>query len=208
MRFDPAASSLAPPGEGPFRVRGIVYAAVLRYVERRLPGGNMALREALHDDAIARFLDQIFVAATAYDISPLVRVCVVAADLERVPAAIFTRDRARESAKLDVPGIYRVLLKLTSPEAMAERLPRAFNRYFEPCRADATLVRRGGLESRLRDIPECMAGWYAAATDGFVSRALEMAGAKQPRFRWEREEAAGELEGMATVTLPFRVRWG
>jgi hypothetical protein len=208
MRFVPVPSSLASLGQGPFRVRGVVYGAVLRYVERRLPGGKVALREALRDDAIMRFFDQIFVASTDYDISPLVKVCVVSADLERIPPAIFTRDRARESAKMDVPGIYRVLLKLTSPEAMAERLPRAFNRYFEPCRADPTLVRRGGLESRLRDIPECMAGWYAAATDGFVSRALEMAGAKQPRFRWERAEAAGEVDGIATVTLPFGVHWG
>ena len=207
MRFEPIASPRVPLGQGPFRARGVVYTAVLRYAHKLLPGRMEALRSALGDDATAAFLDQIFVASASYDISPLVRVCVVAAAIEGRSPSDFTRDRARESANMDVRGIYRVLLKLSSPEAMAERLPRAFNRYFEPCRAARAKLRRGGLESELSQIPEPMSGWYMAATDGFVSRALEMAGANGPRFSWARPEADGEAEQIPLVRLPFKVRW-
>ncbi|HEV8320966.1 MAG TPA: hypothetical protein VG389_05085 [Myxococcota bacterium] len=194
-------------GQGPFRARGVVYLASIAYVKRRTPGGMPALLASLEDPADRTFLSEIFLAGSMYDIAPLVRLTLAAARLEGTPAERFVKARGTESADTDIRGIYRVLIWASSPEGVAVRLPRAFNRYFEPARSEPAVVRAGHLDSALAGLPEALAGWYVAATEGFVQRALEMAGARDVRFNWDRALPHGATSGVPTVRVGFEIDW-
>jgi hypothetical protein len=92
---------------------------------------------------------------------------------------------------------------MTSPEGTAERLWKAFNGYFVPCRAETDTVGRGHLGAHLSGIPGCVDGWYVFATEGFVTRALELAGAKGIVFTW----GAPTPTENGTERIRFDVTW-
>ena len=209
MDFDATPARIPfPPGRSPFRANGIVFRAAMAYASKRTPGGPSALRPSLAP-ADADYLAQIFLPGTMYDLAPLVRLAIAAAALEGVTVADFTRARARESADMDIRGIYRLMLKVTSPQTLAARLPWAFNRYFAPTRAEINHLESGRLTAILHAVPAPMAGWYVSSTEGFVGRALELAGASPPavRFTWASARAEGAEQGVPLVTLPFAVAW-
>jgi hypothetical protein len=194
------------PGAAPFRANGIVYKAALLYVKKRTPGGREALRAVL-DDADGAFLDRIFLPGTLYDIGPLVRASVAAAHIEGTPIDAFVRARGRESADMDIRGVYKLMLSVASPELLASRLPWAFNRYFEPTRAEMRSRSPGRVEAELQTVPACVAGWYAWATEGFVGKALELANARDVRFRWDPPAPGTPTAGVPAATLPFGITW-
>ena len=201
------ATFLHPPGGGPFLARGLVYVASLNYVEKKTPGGLQALLKHVGDSRITSFFEQLFITAGKYDIAPLIALHVAAADLEGTSTEHFCHARSRESAEHDIKGIYRMLLRFTSTTKVAEKLPHAFNRYFSPCRCRLTGVSRGQLRASFAQFPEPTAGWYVQAVEGFVSRALEMAGAEDVRFKWSNVRADDDVAGVSTVALDVEIAW-
>ncbi len=198
---------LHPPGDGPFLARGVVYVATLTYVKKKARGGLEAVLAHVEDARVTGFFDQLFIAAGKYDIAPLIALHAAAADLEATTAERFCHARSRESAEHDIKGIYRMLLRLSSTTKVAEKLPQAFNRYFSPCRCGASDVVDGRLVASFARFPESTARWYVAAVEGFVSRALEMAGAKNVRFQWSNVRADENVEGIATLALDVEIVW-
>lgn len=180
--------------------------AALEYARKKTPGGLSAVLERLDEDERG-YLDQIFVAGTDYDVGPLVRMSAHAAALEGSAPDEFVRRRARESADMDIRGIYRLLLRVASPDAMAERLPRAFNRYFSPCSCELVTIRPGSLQAVFNSIPAPLAAWYVAANEGFVGRALEIAGAKNVSFRWLPPVSRPPLQSVLTCALQLDLGW-
>ena len=209
MRIDPDPARLPfPPGGSPFLANGVVFRAEVAYVQKRLPGAMAGLSESLAPGD-GDYLAQIFLPGTMYDLAPLVRLAVAAARKEGTTPMDFVRARARESADNDIRGIYRLMLKVTSAETLASRLPWAFNRYFAPTRAHMNNLEAGRMTAQLRAAPECIAGWYVAATEGFVGRAFELTGVRPEaiRFTWAPPRPEGAEGGVALVTLPFAVAW-
>lgn len=207
-RFEPLSTSLFPLGEGPFRARGLAYATALDYVDKRLKGGRAALLAELGpNDPWAPYLDQLFVAGANYDASPLVRLFVGAARLKGWSTSEFIAVRAHSSAKSAVHGIWKPLLKTSSPEAMAERLPLAFNRYFHPSQARTVTVANGRFDADLVKLPEPMAGMHVASTQGFVTAALSFAGARGVVFHVDGSTPDGRVGGVPLVRTRFSAIW-
>jgi eukaryotic-like serine/threonine-protein kinase len=208
LRFEPLPVTKFPLGQGPFRVRGLAYGTMLDFVDKRLPGGRAALRAELGArDPYAPYLDQLFVASADYDMSPLVRLYVALARLKGMPVSAFVERRSSSSAVSDVQGVWKPLLKTTSPEAMAKRLPLAFNRYFQPCEAHALSVEPGHFEGELTKLPAPMAGLLVSSTAGFVTSALQLAAARDPRVVFHRTEPDGELSGVPLLRCRFSSTW-
>lgn len=207
-RVDPLPPALFKVGDGPFRVRGLAYLNALDYADKRLPGGRAALAAALgKDDPWAPYLDQIFIVSADYDISPLARLFLVSAKLEGQPPMSFIQRRSEASARMDVHGMWRPLFKTSSPEAMAERLHMAFNRYFQPCEAKNLSVEPGRFDAELVRVPQPLAGIYVSSTRGFVHAALELARGRDVEVTFEPAVADGKLEGVPLVRARFAVRW-
>lgn len=209
FRYEPLPPSAFPVGRGPFRARGLAYAAALDYVDKRLPGGRAGfLAELGAGDPYASFYDQIFVVTGDYDVSPLLRLYVACARRKGVLVGRFIQERSRWSANANAKGMWKPMMKSSSAEEMASRLPLTFNRYFPPCTAEATAVQPGRFACVLSGLPASMTGLYTSSTTGFVGAALELAGAMGLRFEWAAPEDDGDREGIPVERARFAVTWG
>jgi hypothetical protein len=207
-RFDPLDPSTYPADSPPFRARGLAFVYALGYVDKRLVGGRDAFRRELGPrDPFRSYYDQIFVVTGEYDAAALVRLYRVIAAIERKPVGKLIESKTRASAKLDTQGLWKPMLKTSSPEAMAERLPFAFNRYFEPTRAAVKRVAPGRFECEFAGVPAPMNGLYAMSTSGFVLAALELAGAVRATLDWDAPVVTGAVSGVPIEQLSFVATW-
>src|SRR6476620_6141327 len=94
-----------PPGKNPFRVKGNAYRGHMDYVEEHVPGGAEAMRKGFEDPLLKEFFQQTFLAATLYDLYPLVAAGHVCAKLCGSTFSEFVRVRSEYQALRDVSGI-------------------------------------------------------------------------------------------------------
>jgi hypothetical protein len=207
-RYEPLGVDQFPLGEGPFRARGLAFVSALKYVDTRLRGGRAAFLEALGPgDPFAPYYDQIFLVTGDYDVSPLVRLYTVVAAVEHTPVGRFIEARSRWSAESTTKGLWRPILKVSSPEAMAESTNQAFNRFFQPCHAEKVASHKGHFEGELHKLPACMSGLYTSSTVGFFGEAIEIAGGKGCKVEMARPEADGALAGVSLLRVRFTATW-
>lgn len=210
----PDAWPFVPPshrrklGDGPFRVRGTVYSGNVEFAQKRIPGGWPAVCADIGNPLVeAFFRDTIFLAASLYDIEPLMHLLRAITRIERIPLDKYIRDGSRAAGEDDVTGKYRAQLRSTTAEEMSTRLPRIFGRYFDPCRAEPINIGKSSTEMRFTGLPASAIGLYVWANEGFVTAALEAAGAHDVRFAWSAPIAEGDLEGVPVQTLNCRIAW-
>ena len=207
-RFEPLDPATYEVGKEPFRARGLAYVSALRYVDTRTPGARAAFLNALGaGDPFARFYDQIFLVTGDYDVSPLVRLFVVAAGLEGVPVARFIQERAQWSGGSDTKGIWKPSLHGAKPADVASRLSFAFERYFPPCGAQVIDVQAQRFDGELRRLPSRMNGLYAHCTVGFYVGALEGAGARDVVVHFQPPVSDGAHAGVPLERVRFAVQW-
>jgi hypothetical protein len=206
-RFEPFPPTTFPVGESPFRVRGLAYVSMLEYLEKKTPRGLAQFESMLEGDPFLPYYRQIFVPFGDYDATPLLRMFLTAAAYEGVSAARFIEDRARGSARSDSQGLWKPLLSAKSLAQLVERLPVAFNRYFEPCHARTLEIRANGFLGVLSGIPSSMNGLYVYSTRGFVSACLESAGARNVELSWEAPVAEPSRGDAPLESIRFAAEW-
>ncbi|MFO0756055.1 MAG: hypothetical protein U0359_06170 [Byssovorax sp.] len=207
-RFEPLGTDRFPLGEGPFRVRGLAFASALKLVDTRFPGGRPGFLKALGPgDPFAPYYDQIFLVTGDYDVSPLLRLYNIVSAHLGIPVGRFIEERSRWSAESTTKGLWRPMLKQSSPEAMAESTNLAFNRFFSPSRADKVECRAGYFMGELTKLPACMAGLFMSSTVGFFSEAVEIAGGRNCQVQFEPAESDGTLAGVSLVRARFAATW-
>ncbi len=199
----PLASSAndTPYGDSPFGVRGIAYVLALKHAK---PAWIEPLRAKA---GLRDFFSQIFLATAMYDARPLIVLFSAIARAEARDVKDVIVDRAGATAELDVKGMYRHLLKTTSAPEMAARLPKAFNRYFEPCVADVSEVTDTRMTATLMRLPEAFFGLHVYTTVGFVTRCLELAGAKRVQLRFAPPQPSPLAQSPATVDVGLTATW-
>lgn len=196
------------PGDGPFHAKGTIYLGTQRFYAQAVPGGLDAVLARLSDPRLIDFLRQKFIASAWYDVGPLVPFGEAAARAAGTAHLELLRTQARAQAQSDIHGIYRLLLKLASPEMVMSRLPRAASQYFDFVRAEVRQLGPRRWESIGHGIPATWAATYMATTEAFVVRALELAGAKNVRHRWHAPETTGVAKGIPTVSIRRELGWG
>lgn len=207
-RYEPLGVDQFLVGEGPFRARGLAYVSALKYVDTRLRGGRAAFLEALgKGDPFAPYYDQIFLVTGDYDVSPLVRLYVVAAAMQGAPVGRFIEERSRWSAESTTKGLWKPILKASSPEAMAESSSHAFNRFFHPCKAEKITSQPGHFEGELSKVPACMSGLFTSSTIGFFAEAVEIAGGRSCLVEIGKPVSDGELAGVSVLRVRFVATW-
>jgi hypothetical protein len=177
------------------------------YAEHKVDGGFAAVVHRMGDDPFAPYYQQLFIAAGDYDAVPLMRMFLALAERAGRDIGTFISARSRASAVRDSTGMWKPLLKNSTPGAMAARLPIAFNRYFEPCAARVESIGEREFTGTLENVPECMSGLYAESTNGFVSACLELSGATGASVEWLSQQPAGALAGVPITSWRFRARW-
>jgi hypothetical protein len=206
MAVTPTRAGFAP-GKSPFHVKGVTYRNYFDYVNEFIPGGRARLLEALGDPALRAFASQTFLAGTFYDTLPSVPLCETAAGLLQRPFAQFVREFSAVAAERDTKGVYRMLLKLVSPNLVMERTPAAAKQYFDFVTSSVEKLGPKSYRSTARGIPEVVAQFYMLVTESFLGRALTLAGAIEPLNRWLPPTPDGTKEGAPLVILRREVSW-
>ncbi|HZS37943.1 MAG TPA: hypothetical protein VFF06_13995 [Polyangia bacterium] len=195
------------PGKSPFHLKGVVYRGVIEYVERTLAGGRGQLAAALRDEPLRSFFAQPFLDGSWYDALPLEALCQAIAQLERRPMLELVRDLSRAQVRRDTRGVYKLLLKLVSPETVLERAPRAAQQYFDFVTSTSDRLDERRFRLTGSGIPDFLAPVYMAMTESFLLHALELAGAREPVHRWLEPRPAGERHGVPLVKVEREIVW-
>jgi hypothetical protein len=197
-----------PPGQNPYRIKGGAYAGHLAYVAEKISGGIDAMLGAIVDPALAQFFRQTFLAASYYDLFPLVSAGHVCAKLIGTTFENFVRVRSGYQAERDVRGIYKMLVKLTSPEAVALRLPRLVAQYVDFGTAEAHVLAPGHVAATQTGTPRAVARWFQLVHDAYYTVLLPMTGAKNVLYRADPRFSVDETrDGIDLVTLREDVFW-
>ena len=197
-----------PPGENPYRVKGNAYRGHMEYVEEHVPGGIEAMRAGFEGPRLKEFFGQTFLAASFYDLYPLVAAGWVCAKLRGMSFSEFVRVRSEYQALRDVGGIYKMLLKLTSAEGLASRLPRLMAQYFDFAEADTHLVAPGHVVGEQRGVPrQQLAPWLALVAETYTRTVMPMAGARDLRVKVESVRTPERKDGVELCNLRTDIIW-
>jgi hypothetical protein len=210
MPRDGSAELLAlpfPPGEAPFRVKGTAYRGHLEYVEDEVRGGVEAMLDELGDEEMRRFFGQPFLAASLYDVFPLALAGAACGRLTNRSYLDFVRIRAEAQAARDVSGVYRVLLALASPDAVATRLPKLVGQYFDFGETEIVEKGSGVMVATFTGMPAPLAPWYATVSEAYLRVVLARAGASNPRTELTEVEPSGARAGVDLVDLLMTTHW-
>jgi hypothetical protein len=160
-----------------------------------------AVLAALPDDAHRAFARQVFLPISMYDALPLRTLTEATAIVERRPFDVSVRSRARDVARRDLNGLYKLLLKAVSPATAAEKLQRAALRYFDFGAVE--IVERGKNHCVIvqSGVPRFVAPWYCPMVEGYTAVVLEMAGAASSTAHISTPRRDGERDGLETVSV-------
>lgn len=190
-----------------FHFKGNGCEGLVDFVNEQVPGGLSAVIAKLPDDASRAFLQQPFISSGWYDIMPLVPITAVCATLKRQTHGLFLRDWANYQATRDGNGIYRILLKLVTPDMLVNALPRTVRRYFDFVTTEAKREGPRKYTLSITGIPANFAEIYSLVTEVFVTRALAAAGAENPRVTTSAPMPAGEAHGSPIVRFERQIVW-
>lgn len=209
--MDPGFFSLEavpfPPGDSPYRCKGVMYNDLFVYLDEQIQGGRVAVLDRLKNSRLRPFLLQPFVSVGWYDVFPLVSLQRTAAGMSETTHLEFVKRFSRWTFPRQVYGIYKFLLKLTTPDMMVRSLPRAVNQFFDFIKVDIHQLGPKSYKSSGANIPEVLAHSYMASSEPGVIMLLEIAGAKNVRHRWLPPADDGEANGIKLVRLTREISW-
>jgi len=195
-----------PAGSSPFHVKGVAYLGHVDYAEKHIPGGAHAVAAAMRDPALREFFERKFLAASWYDVFPMVPVWHACAKLLHQNPTDFLRERMRYQAESDIHGVYRFLLKLASAKSIALRLPRVMQQYFDFGVSESNVVAPGLVRATVSGVPELIVPWFRLAGETYTVIALELAGVAFVQVRRLPVSPAGEAHGVRVVNLGFDIQ--
>lgn len=189
-----------------FRAKGRGFTATLKYAEKKVPGGLEAVKSKLWSGDRA-YVGQLFIESGWYDAFVLERLMRAVGELQGQSLRDFAREQAVATAKRDLKGAYRHSFRSSSVGELAARLPRGFNRYFEPMHALLVRVEDTCARYELRRVPSELRELAQGVTEGFCTGAMESAGIVPPLFSWDSSVPDEPVAVTATRALPFRMLW-
>ena len=187
-------------------MKGLAYRSLMRFVDEELPGGRGAFLAKIEDYDLARFANQPFLAASWYDVAPVVAMNEVASQMMGQSMADFVGGRARTQAREDLSGVYSFLLRLAAPMAVAKGLPRLTSRYFDWGEADTFQVERRHARAIRTGVPSILRAWYPQVSIPYMEIAIERAGGRDVRIE-SSSVREGETDGVVTYRQTFDLYW-
>jgi hypothetical protein len=185
----------------------MAYRGLLLLVEKRLTGGIRALLDALDDERLAEFTQQPFLAATRYDILPMLPLCATVADLLGRPLAQFSREAAVGQARYDARHVYHRLVEAHTLSDLSTRLPRFGIQYYDFGGYEGRDRGPGHLLLRRTGLPRYITPWYGPMQAGYMEEIIRQLGAKHAEATPMREEPTGMQLGFEICTLETDIRY-
>ncbi len=193
-------------GQSPFRLKGTIWLSARAYLDERVPGGCAAVEERLPADVRAYF-SQLFVPLGWYDALPVNAITAASAAALGVPTRDFVRAQAAWKAQQDMRGIYKLLLKLSSPTAVWKRFGSIYSQFYDFGRLTFEPADKDSVDSCVHGMPAELAEWWMQATESYMTIIMQAAGAKSVRNTWKTPEADGSLCGVRLVRIRVNTTW-
>lgn len=197
----------APRKESPFKTKGNLYQGTIAFFQHNCPGGFAALVQAAEDPQLKDFLSQSFLTGGMYEVMLVPELIELEARVMRLELGKYLDKRTRWQADRDIGGVYRMLLKLASPETVAARLPKVMTQTFNFGRPTTVEVGPRHFTTEMAGVPVPLRYWLETCIAIYVETALAMAGAKHPIVRVLPAKPEAPMQGYPLVTLRFDARW-
>jgi hypothetical protein len=195
------------PGASPFHIKGIAYRGLVQLIERRIPGGLAELEGHLHDERIAPFLSQPFLAASWYDIMPMLPVSAAISQVLGKPVEILGREQGAQQARYDVETVYRGLFDSLDFDNVATKLARFGRQYYDFGDCVGRVVSPGHVEVVRNGLPEFVLRWFGSMHAAYAEQILRMKGATFVEATVQPAIPAGVREGFPVVDLVTDMLW-
>ncbi len=194
-------------GESPFHVKGLVYLRTRGYFDAHVPGGFRGLLDSIPDPALRDFISQQFLAMRWYDALPVDALVRAEAAQTHQTVSAYLKKRAGWQAEEDIKSVYSLLLRIASPERVANHLPRLMAQIVDFGTLAVSPVPSGGVVMRMGGMPTVLVPWYQGGFTAYAERALLLAGAKKVAYDVGELKPAGERSGVPLVDLVVTLRW-
>jgi hypothetical protein len=193
------------PGSSPFHIRGIAYLGHLDWVDAHFPGGRRGFL-ALLTPPMRAFFEQTFLAISMVDFMPLASAGQVCARALGKPLIEFVEMRSRHQAEVDLHGVYRAMLKLTSAKLVAARLPKMTARYFDFGEVREIDSKPYCARFAIESLPSSVVDWFIGCYNGYVEIVIGAAGGHLPTVDFQ-VESAPDIKGFPASRMIGTVRW-
>jgi hypothetical protein len=193
-------------GDGPFHIKGTALRGALEFYSQ-LPGGLPRIRDAIEDPRLLRYFDQPVLAGTWYDVFVSAAIDFAAARAhQRNPAEWLTESTVMQ-ARAMLRGVYKAMLSLFSPGAMAWSVPRVSGTFFDF--GEMKTVDKGPTHysGELDGVPLMLAGWYQRIGGDFGVEAMRIRGVRGASFDWSPPRDAGQQRGLRVCRMTLTYRW-
>ncbi|MEI8256152.1 MAG: hypothetical protein WCJ30_10825 [Deltaproteobacteria bacterium] len=203
----PPGTASSAIGTSPFHVKGLVYIRTRGYFDAYVPGGFRALIESMPDPALRAFISQQFLAMRWYDALPVEPLVRAEAARTHQTVSAYLKKRAGWQAEEDIKSVYSLLLRIASPERVANHLPRLMSQIVDFGVLTVEPGPTGGVVMRMRGMPALLVPWYQGGFAAYAERALLLAGAKKVAYDITVSPPSGEQAGVTLVDLVVSLRW-
>ncbi len=194
-------------GESPFRAKGSLYLGTQKFFKKKVPGGLEALVEAIGPGPLADFIGQLFMPAFWYDALLAPKLIAHEAKVMNLSLEDYLVERTTWQVEQDSGGIYKFLLKLTSPRFVADRLPIMMSQMFDFCDLDVERIAEAERVAHFRGIPVPLESWLRVSLKLYTEIILKLAGAKSVDVHFLPSEPMEAKAGVARLHLTYRVIW-
>jgi serine/threonine protein kinase len=195
------------PGASPFHVKGTAYRGVLTLVEERVPGGIESLERELDDERLAAFVRQPFLAASRYDLLPMLPINLGVARLLGRSLEALAVDQGEHQARYDIVKLYARLFAAMTFENLPTVLARFDGQYLDFGDCTGTMLEPGHLLLRRAGLPEYVLRWFAPMYSAYLAQILRQKGADLVEATPRAPQDAGMRGTFAIVDLEVDVRW-
>jgi serine/threonine protein kinase len=196
-----------PPGASPFHIKGIAYRGMVQLIERRVPGGLPGLLRELDDGRIVPFLRQPFLAASWYDILPMMPINATIARVLGKPLDVLGREQGAQQARHDVEQVYRRVFDAMTFDNVPSVLARFGRQYYDFGDCTGEQISPGHVVVLREGLPEFVVRWFAPMHAAYAEQILRMKGATFVEAIAQRPRDAGARAGVALVDLATDIFW-
>jgi hypothetical protein len=203
----PAPKLPCDPGSSTFHIKGIAYRGVLRLVERRVPGGLATVDEDLENAGISAFVRQAFLAASRYDILPMLPINVAIARVLGKSVEVIAEAQGIAQARYDVRHVYRRPFEEMTFDTLPAFLVRFASQYYETGELTAEAGGPGHVVLHRRRLPAYVLPWVSPIQAAYTEEVVRLKGGKSVTATPRAPVEAGTRRGVALVDLDVDLTW-
>lgn len=164
--------------DSPFRTKGVLYIGTQTFFAAQSPRGIELVAEQLPPGRLQDFIRQKFLAGGQYEV--LVVPTLIEAEARATGQTLdrYLLHRTRWQAERDIHGVYKLLLKLTSPETVITRLPKLITQMFNFGSSTVTMTGPKRADLTISGIPAMLVPWLMIGFKVYGETAVQLAGGK------------------------------